>query len=255
MATGDAARERLCFRSISSFMSRMADGSRLVLFDLDGTLMRTRGAGVRAMTRAGRQHFGAEFSLDGMVIAGGLDPNLYDEAARRVGVEDPARHHDGFRDLYLQLLEEELAASPEHVLPLPGIPVLLDLLEELDVAMVGLATGNYRRGAILKLEAAGLDPDRFRVQAFGDDATDRVAMIGVGLERFGLACGNGDEVRASNVVVVGDTPKDVECARGNGCRSLAVATGGYTLEALRGTDADVVVPDLTDPEPLLRLLD
>jgi len=223
----------------------------LVLFDLDGTLLRSGGAGVRAMTRAGRHFFGPDFSLDGVVIAGGLDPLLFDEAARRVGITDPRREHDAFRELYLVVLAEELAAYPERVRALPGIPRLLDLLDQHEGATMGLATGNYRRAAPLKLTGAGIDPERFRIQVFGDEAPDRTAMIALALERYGTKDGS---VNPAHVVVVGDTPRDVQSARENGCRSLAVATGGYSEADLRQAGADVTVPDLADPAPLLKLL-
>ena len=224
----------------------------LVLFDLDGTLLRSGGAGVRAMTRAGCHLFGPDFSLDGVVIAGGLDPILYDEAMRRVGVTDPGAQHEAFRELYLELLPEELAAHPERVRALPGIPRLLDLLDEHEDATTGLVTGNYRRAAPLKLTAAGIDPERFRVQVFGDDAPDRTAMVALALERHGR--GNGSSIDPADVVVVGDTPRDVQCARDNGCQSLAVATGGCSEEELFLAGADVTVPDLSDPAPLLHLI-
>ena len=155
----------------------------LVLFDLDGTLLRSAGAGVRAMTRAGRQLFGPDFSLDGVMMAGGLDPILYDEATRRVGITNARAQHEAFRELYVALLSEELAAHPEGVNALPGIHNVLDLLDQREDATLGLATGNYRCSAPLKLTAAGIDPDRFRVQVFGDDAPDRAAMIALALER------------------------------------------------------------------------
>ena len=100
--------------------------------------------------------------------------------------------------------------------------------------------------------AAGIDPELFRVQVFGDDAPDRTAMIALALERHGIA--SGCSVDPADVVVIGDTPRDVQCARENGCRSLAVATGGCSEDELCLAGADVTVPDLRDPAPLMRLM-
>jgi len=224
----------------------------LVLFDLDGTLLRSGGAGVRAMNRAGRELFGADVSMDGVVLAGGLDPSLYEEATRRAGITDAGDQHEAFRELYVALLSEELATHPERVNALPGIHDLLDILDHREDATLGLATGNYRCSAPLKLRAAGIDPDRFRVQVFGDDAPDRAAMIALALERH-AAC-RGAAIDPADVVVIGDTPRDVDSARRNGCRSLGVATGPCSEDELSRAGADVTVPDLSDPAPLLRLL-
>lgn len=224
---------------------------QLILFDIDGTLLRCHGAGARALVRAGLAVCGPRFSLDGIPISGGLDSVIYARAAGAMGVADPDALHDAFRTRYLVELADELARAAPPVEQLPGVsPLLAALAARTDVAL-GLLTGNYRQAVPLKLGAAGLDPQAFAAGAYGDDARLRPGLVPVALERFARL---GTRVPAERVIVVGDTPRDVECALHNGCRCLAVATGAYSEAALHDAGAHRVVPDLSDPEALLSLL-
>jgi phosphoglycolate phosphatase len=221
---------------------------RTILFDLDGTLMLTGGAGERGMNRAGRDVFGDHFTIDGVMIAGGMDPVIYRQAAERCGIVDHASKHDSFRDRYLQTLAEELRADPQRAQCLPGVTDLLGHLDQSNDVWLGLVTGNYRQAAPLKLRAGGIDPDRFRVCAFGDEAPTRPDMVTLAVARHaGLV---GHTAKPGSFLVVGDTPRDIECAHANGIACLAVATGLYSETDLRAAGADAVVPDLTDPSPL-----
>ena len=208
---------------------------------------------MRAMHRASADLFGPRFSWEGVEPSGGLDPVLFAEAARRSGHRVEPGHHEAFRSRYVAILEEELAAAGSGARPMPGIPELLDHLRGRDDAVLGLLTGNYGEGAALKLRTVGIDPAWFRIQVFGDDAPTRPGMVAVGLERWGSL--SGEAVDPRRAIVIGDTPKDVACARANGCRCLAVATGNFPVEALRAAGADVAVEDLTDPAPLLGLIE
>jgi phosphoglycolate phosphatase-like HAD superfamily hydrolase len=221
---------------------------RTVLFDLDGTLMLTGGAGVRGMNRAGREIFGDHFSIDGVPIAGGLDPVIYRQAAERCGITEHAAMHDKFRERYVRTLAEELAGAPDDAICLPGVRSLLaDLAQESDI-LVGMVTGNYRAAAPVKLVAGGLKPQQFRVAAFGDDAATRPDVVAVAMERTSRL--RGKTAVARDFVVVGDTPRDVECAHAHGIACLAVATGMYSTSDLRAAGADVVTATLADPAPL-----
>jgi phosphoglycolate phosphatase len=113
---------------------------------------------------------------------------------------------------------------------------------------LGLLTGNYAETGAIKLRGVGIEPSWFPVQAWGDMAETRPLLVPVALRQLQTA------VPAAEVVVIGDTLRDVECARANGCLCVAVGTGGATVEALRGAGADLVLEDLSDPGPLLRLL-
>jgi phosphoglycolate phosphatase-like HAD superfamily hydrolase len=225
----------------------------LLLFDLDGTLLWTSGAGMRAMMRAGKQIVGADFSFAGIEIAGGLDPLLFAEAARRCGVEDPSALEGQFRRAYVQILSEELRAGAAGVWAFPGVLDLLDGLAGRDDVTPGLLTGNYREGARLKLQAAGIDSGIFSLSVCGGDAVDRRAMAALAKKLQGERTGIAPE--AIRVVVVGDTPRDIDCAHANRAPCLAVATGNYSERELLAAGADAVVPDLTDPAPLFELME
>lgn len=204
---------------------------------------------MRAMHRAGVMLFGESFSFDGVVAAGGLDPLLLAAAAERCGIELEDRHHAAFRDTYCRVLPEELAASGPKIRVMPGVIELLNDLRRDPRVTLGVLTGNYAATAEMKLRAGGIDPNWFVVRAFGDDGKDRPSLVHVAMERYEKL--RGHRVSHRDVMVIGDTPKDVHAAQVNGCISIAVATGPYSEADLRATGADLVVPDLGDPKPLL----
>jgi len=230
----------------------MRTAVRLLLFDIDGTLFSGKGAGSRAMTRAGRRVLGDRFSLDGIDFAGALDPWIYSEAARRTGYDEAAERHDAFRDEYLVELEQELAGRTAKPLLLPGVIDLLDRLEQRSDIALGLVTGNYRRAVPLKFGAVGLSVARFPFGAFGDDAETRARLVHLAMAEWARAGGSGDP---RDTIVIGDTPRDVRCAQDNGCRCLAVATGRDSVENLERAGADAVARDLTDVDVLQRWLE
>ncbi|HEX3594806.1 MAG TPA: HAD family hydrolase [Polyangiaceae bacterium] len=221
----------------------------LVLFDIDGTLLRSQGLGSGAMERAGRKLLGPGFSLEGIDFGGALDPWIYGQAVIRMGREDAHALHDAFHDAYL--VELGLSLERRERLPsiIPGVEeALLGLADKAHLTL-GLVTGNYSRAAPLKLRAAGLDPARFVVGAFGEDGPTRPELVRIAMEQWAA---RGFAAHPERVVVIGDTPRDVDCARKNGCRSIAVATGWHSLEQLEATGADHVVPDLGDLSALLE---
>lgn len=224
---------------------------QLVLFDIDGTLLHGHGVGSRAMENTGRALVGPRFSLATVDFAGALDPWIYAEAARIMGIADPETMHERFREAYLIELAREIARADPPPAILPGVAEALAALRSHAGVTLGLMTGNYRNAAPLKLRAVGIDPTQFTIGAFGDDASTRPELVPVALERWKRA---GVEAKAERVVVVGDTPRDVDCARRNGCRCLAVATGKHSMEILEQAGADAVVRDLTDLRPLLQML-
>ena len=127
---------------------------------------------------------------------------------------------------------------------------LIERLAKRSELTLGVLSGNYPETGRLKLAAAGLDPDRFTVCAWGSEAPSRPELIPVALERYRAHTGRA--LPASSVVVIGDTPHDVACARAHGCRALAVATGGYTTEELAPAGADLVLASLAPAEPVER---
>jgi phosphoglycolate phosphatase len=227
----------------------------LLLFDIDGTLLRGHGAGTRAMLRAGRALHGERFSLDGIMIGGGLDPVIFASAVRVLGISDHTPHHDAFRELYLLELARELAnpesgrRQPEL---LPGVAELLAALALRTDVVIGLVTGNYRAAVPIKFETVGLDVAQFVIGAFGDCGPTRPDLVRIARERAHVHAGKSFE--PTRTIVIGDTPRDVACALHHGCLCLAVGTGGHTEEELRRAGAQHVAADLRDPNVLLSIL-
>lgn len=217
---------------------------RIVLFDIDGTLVLSGGAGRRAMARAFTDIFAIRDALRDVSFAGRTDAWIVTDAARRhglaAGVPDLAR----FRDRYLSYLTSELQQPGEGLKgAMPGVRQLLDALAGRPDVFLALLTGNFELGAKAKLEYFDLWR-YFRCGAFGDEAVNRNHLVPEALARV-RACG-GLDPNPDDVVVVGDTPLDIACAAAAGARSVAVATGGYDETTLEAAGADVVLPDFTD---------
>ena len=235
-------------------MRRMS--TDLLLFDIDGTLLLTDGAGKRAMQTAATRVFGEHFTFDGVSFGGRLDPAIFADAARNNGLEVNDGHHEQFRDAYLAELNAVLNNGQRPTYPLPGV---LELLGELrrrvavgDPVTLGLLSGNYRTAMPLKLRAADIDPDWFTLTALGDEADTRPGLVELALQRYEQA--HAAPADPERVIVIGDTPHDIDCAKAHGCVAFAVATGACTRDELERAGADVVVDDLSDPSPLLERL-
>jgi phosphoglycolate phosphatase-like HAD superfamily hydrolase len=224
---------------------------KIVLFDIDGTLVLTGGAGSRAMSRAFEDTFGIARAFDGIPMAGRTDTRILETAAARAGVELSETARRRFRDRYFERLLEALSEPGHPKRVLPGVRPLLDALTTRSDIFLGLLTGNCEQGAKLKLEHFDLW-SFFRGGAFGDEAHDRNDLFSVAMQRA-RECG-APEVPAEQVIVVGDTELDVACAAAAGARSVAVATGPSSSDALRQSGADIVFEDLSDTPAFLRLL-
>ena len=226
---------------------------KLLLFDVDGTLVLTGGAGVRAMNWAFEKTFGPPDALQGVPLAGRTDRAILEEAVARAlpGVAlDPGRLAV-FVDRYLDRLRAEVAVDGPGKRVLPGVRLLLEYLAGRDDIELALLTGNFEDGARIKLEHFDLWRF-FGWGAYGGAVTDRNALLPVALAEA-RARGLTDLDPAS-VFVVGDTPSDVACARSGGARAIAVATGPYDRAALSASGADEVLEDLSDPEAFLQAL-
>jgi phosphoglycolate phosphatase len=223
--------------------------TKIILFDIDGTLVLTGGAGVRAMTRAFEELFTISDAFRGIPMFGRTDAGILFDAAAAHGVAtgELAR----FRAVYLAHLATEVGKPGSRKGIMPGVRPLLDSLANRSDVYLALLTGNYEDAARVKLEYFDLWR-YFRCGAFGDDAPDRNSLLPKALDRI-RECG-GPDVGPADVVVIGDTPLDVACAAVAGARSIAVATGSYDVDALRSTGADVVLTDLSDEADVLRAL-
>lgn len=220
---------------------------RLVLFDIDGTLVLTGRAGVRALDRALFDVLGHKHPLDGIPIAGRTDRAIITDALNAAGVAVTDELVLLVRDAYCGHLGGEVDAdSPHPKLVLPGVVAALDTLTALeaggDVA-VGLLTGNFARGAEIKLGYFDLWR-RFKFGAYGDYHVSRRDLVPLAVEAADKA--GAGRFAHSEVVIVGDTPADVDCAHAHGAKAIAVATGAFTESALAMTGAEVVVSDLLE---------
>lgn len=221
---------------------------KLLLFDLDGTLLLTHGAGVRAMQLAGLQVWGQHFSLEGLIFGGSLDPIIVGEALTRQGLPLEEEAHARFRHLYqLELLKA--LSEPEQVEVLPGVHALLEMTRSHERSILGLLTGNYAETGVVKLEAAAIDPNWFHLKVWGDSAPTRPSMVALALEQVRLLHSGLD---SKDVFVIGDTPRDIDCAKKNGCHAIAVATGNYARSELAQAGADLVLENLAEPAALLE---
>lgn len=220
----------------------------LILFDIDLTLLRTHGAGLDAMCEAGRAVFGRRLERRGVEFAGRLDPLILRELIEANAFDPSPDAMDDLRAAYAEILPRFLHATEA----LPGTHALVDRLEREAGVTLGVLTGNFPETGRLKLAAAGFDPARFPVCAWGDDSPHeppaREHLPPVAMDRFRHATG----APPRETLIIGDTPHDVSCALANGCRVLAVATGHTEAESLRRAGAHRVVPDLSDTTAVLE---
>jgi phosphoglycolate phosphatase-like HAD superfamily hydrolase len=220
--------------------------STLLLFDIDHTLLWTGGAGRRALESAFLEVLGVRNGLDGVPVSGRTDPAILRDMLRQHGLSDGRKTLERLLESYLRHLERFLPLVRGRVMP--GIPELLTALRGREGVRMGLATGNVRRGAQLKLAHYRLD-GYFSDGAFGDEAEDRPSLVALAIRRL------GGEERPRRVLVIGDTPLDVQAAKACDAIAVAVATGEYSQEELLRAGADLVFPDLSDWRgALVRLL-
>jgi phosphoglycolate phosphatase len=226
----------------------------IYLFDIDGTLVTTAGSGRKALCAAFEQRYGScrglDFSFDGMT-----DRAIVSIALAAMGLHFPGAklepEIDAVLDEYIAALALLAKATNKSFEVCQGVYQILDQVHAAGLGVVGLGTGNIRKGAEIKLAAVDLY-HRFAFGGFGCDHPDRTTLLAVGAKR------GADLLRMPlnqcDVLVIGDTPKDIAAAHGIGARCLAVATGNYALAELNAAGADVSVASLTDPQALSVLL-
>ncbi len=204
----------------------------LVLFDIDGTLLLTSGAGRRAIVAALGEEVGQVAGFDRVRFDGKTDPQIVAELLEAAGQPEPRespRVH-ALCQRYVSLLAEELKRTTTRTTLMPGVASLLDHLEREKGVVLGLLTGNLEAGAALKLRSGGIDPLRFRVGAFGSDSAHRPDLPAIAARRAEPFFGR--RPTGSEVVIIGDTPADVACGSGIAARAVAVATGSYSTADL-----------------------
>ena len=225
----------------------------LVLFDIDGTLLLSDGAGRRAIHRALTELFGST-GPEKHRFDGKTDRQIVRELMRLAGHEDPVidERMDALLERYVSYLTTELA-DPAHASRLmPGVRELLDALAVRDDVILGLLTGNLVEGARAKLAAVGIDFARFRVGAYGSDHEVRAELPGIAQARTRELLDIA--VHGEQVVVIGDTPADLTCGRAIGARAIGVATGTHSVEELLAHQPHAVFADLSDTHRVVRAI-
>ncbi|MBA3443892.1 MAG: HAD hydrolase-like protein [Gemmatimonadales bacterium] len=227
---------------------------KLVLFDIDGTILLTAGAGRRAIVTAISEQVGPSTDLHRVRFDGKTDPQIVTELLEAAGHAGPhpADRVAALCSRYVDLLRYELEQPTCNTTVMPGVIPLLERLEREDGVLLGLLTGNVAQGAALKLRSAGLDPRRFRVGAYGSDSAHRAELPPIAARRaepyFGRVPSGAD------VVIIGDTPADIACGACIDARAIAVATGAYSVADLMSCAPHAAFDDLSDTERVLEAI-
>jgi phosphoglycolate phosphatase len=225
---------------------------QLFLFDIDGTLIQAHGAGHRSLVRAMTEVFGTAGTHDDYDWRGKTDPLIIGDLLRQAGIPESVileRMPECF-DRYIHYLDHMLKDG-HRVDLLPGVVELVHRLSNRPDVLVGLLTGNVERGAVVKLRSSGL-LRHFRVGAYGSDDLDRRRLPAIARDR--AAAVTGREFAFADLVIIGDTPLDVDCARACGARAVAVATGQHSVNELAATRPDLLFASFADVEDSLRQL-
>jgi len=225
---------------------------RLACFDIDGTLIHTSGAGRRAIHRALLDVLGTAGPIDDFRFDGRTDGEIVIRLAEAAGLAPDEATVARVIARYITNLEDELASPGHATWVYPGVREVLDALEPRDDVVIGLLTGNVVDGAYLKLRSAGLDPARFRVGAFGTDSHVRAELPAVAQQRAAVLLGR--ELPGDDIVIIGDTPADVQCGRGIGARGIGVGTAAYTVDELMTAGAYVAFEDLSNTAAVLEAI-
>jgi phosphoglycolate phosphatase-like HAD superfamily hydrolase len=222
----------------------------VLLFDIDGTLVTTGGAGRRAIERTFFERYGAPRVFEGITFAGMTDPAILRAGFAVIGREATEAEMAAVLASYIAVLEDEVRAAEKYALH-DGIAAALDRAERELACAIGLGTGNIRDGARVKLARVGIY-HRFRFGGFGSDHEDRAELIRIGAERGARSFGRA--LSDCRVVVIGDTPKDVAAARSIGAESIGVATSFYTKDQLLASGASYAFANMAEQGALEALL-
>jgi len=214
---------------------------KLILFDIDGTLMDSGGAGTKSMDLAFEELFSVREAFKGINMAGKTDIQIMKEGLEKHGISSANGNVGLFTARYVEHLRREIENRAKHLKP--GIRQSLELLSGMQDVSLGLLTGNIEEGARVKLASFDLN-GYFPFGAFGDDDEDRNKLLPVAVERFRAL--RGQDVEYRDCVVIGDTPRDVECAKIYGAYAVAVATGPYLYDSLVASGADVVLRTISE---------
>ncbi|HJX98211.1 MAG TPA: HAD family hydrolase [Chthoniobacterales bacterium] len=222
---------------------------RLLLFDIDGTLIHSGGAGMEALKRALKERFKIDDDLEDIEIAGMTDSGIVISILKKHMIERTPENIAAFLDSYVHFLSKELPRRRGKLLP--GVLDLLKKLKGRKSVVLGLLTGNLSRGAELKLDHYGVW-HFFEFGAFADDHHDRNELGAFARARAKEK--HGREFSSEEIDVIGDTPRDIACGKALGARTIAVATGTWSREKLAQHNPDYLIDDFSDVDRLINTL-
>ena len=223
---------------------------KVLLFDIDGTLINTGGAGFRAMTRSFKYVFDVPDGLQGITLSGMTDRVILKNACSAKNITWTQDDEEAFKRKYLEFLDEEIQKPNPQKYVCPGIYDLLPQLAKMGNVHLGLLTGNFALGARIKLEAFDLYK-YFSFGAYGDDNSDRNLLYNYAIQR--LKEKESLQVEGNQVWIIGDTPRDIACARPHNAWSIAVATGVFSAEQLKAEQPHFLFDDLSDTSSFLQI--
>ncbi len=223
---------------------------KLLLFDIDGTLLRAEGATHKAITRTFQGLFGTEKIMDVRSLIGATDRGIFKDAAGKLlGRQLSAAEMKAVEKLYLELLPGELAGAKFHVKP--GIKELLPLLDAKKDIIMGLETGNLEKAAYIKLKQGGLDC-YFKFGGFGSDSESRPELVRKAMERAQQK--SAEKIKPENTFIIGDAPNDIKAGKEVGIVTIAVGTGLLPREEVLAAGPDYFLEDLSDIPVFLKII-
>lgn len=232
----------------------MDSPAKLVLFDIDGTLLLSKGIGRLSIKQAMIATFGVGGSIDTCNVGGRSYLEIVEDALDGTGVtrENISRRWELFNEQVVKTLASNLQKGLGQVVPLPGGISLVEALSMDPRVVLGIITGNPAGASWLKLETAGYKKSQFKVNVFGDEALTRAGLVELARRRaFSMV---GKDFPGRQTVIIGDTINDVSCARQSGACSLIVLTGYDAEQVLRGSGPDFIFKDLTDRQSIEQAL-
>lgn len=225
---------------------------KLLLFDIDGTLIRSHGAGREMLAAALTEMFGTAGPIADYKMSGKIDNRIIFDLLSAAGIAQ-SEIEAKLPDVYRVMTEKAQAIFPaSDMAACPGVAPLLAALNQRNDALLGLVTGNINGTAPLKLAAAGIDPGQFKLGAYGSDATERNQLPTIAMQRASDLTGR--PFNGTNTVIIGDTPADILCARAGKATAVAVASGWHSAQTLARYRPDFLLENLSDTKKTLEIL-
>jgi len=224
---------------------------KVLLFDIDGTLVLSGGAGMRAMNQAFEELYGVPSVLDGISLSGRTDSLIIQDAFDKAEIDMRDADLEHYKKRYFELIPAEMQMDGTSKRMMPGIEQIIPELAAREHITLGLLTGNWETSGRVKIDYFGLD-QYFAFGAFADDSSHRPDLVPIAMQRY--TAHTGRSVEPKDVYVIGDTPHDVTCAKPSGAVSVAVAAASHSMETLKTYEPDFLFADLSDIEKVLEVL-